>query len=826
MISRRAAWWNAIAVFAAAWISAVAGAQPVRTRILDHLDIEEFDDAWEVRIAFTNPVRYLRHAPQRSGRDVTVQLENIAVPRVDIVPSLERESLRPAPGANVPLSEVVYEGAPDVGPTLELHFARMADFEVRQGEDFRSLVVVIHKLRTTSGRAGTARPGPTGGPGVVVDLRDGWAVQLQAARADAPLPEIPALPLLQRNRVYTTTFIQDGVVWRRLRVGFFASEADARAALVELQPLFPDAWVAAVARGERVASEAGAIPVPRAGPPPSGAASAVATLSPEDRALLADLMRQGRDAMTAGDVELATRLFTKVLTYPENEQSREAKELLGLARQRRGQLAHAKAEYEEYLERYPEGEGAERVRQRLQAMLTARKEPEESLRPARSEGPSWTLSGFGSLSSYYRRAELLTGPVGAQLQDSSSLTDVNVTGRARRGDLDVTVRAGAQYRYDLMGNDPLDEGLRVGTLFVQGSQRAMGLRGTLGRQSANSGGVLGRFDGLSASYTLGEASFAPGWQLGVVAGFPVDFTRQARIDTSRRFAGLSLGTPRLFDAVDGEIWGIGQLAGGSLDRAAVGGELRYAQEGRNAVGFVDYDVYFGSLNTALLIGNWSLLPSTDLNFTLDYRNTPVLSTSNALLGQPVDDLDALGLRFSGGEIKALAVDRTPVSKTATLGATHRLTDRFQINADATVTEFDGTPASGGVQAILGTGLTYLYDAQFIANGIFLENDVMILGLRASDGRDLDTYGVTLNTRIPFGRGLRLSPRISVDYLSNRQATNFFSVRPVLRLDWRLWQLSFSAEGGWEWLDRPKTDAAGSGGQNGYYVDVGVRFDFD
>lgn len=32
--------------------------------------------------------------------------------------------------------------------------------------------------------------------------------------------------------------------------------------------------------------------------------------------------------------------------------------MLGLARERNGQLAHAKAEYEEYLREYPNGEGA------------------------------------------------------------------------------------------------------------------------------------------------------------------------------------------------------------------------------------------------------------------------------------------------------------------------------------------------------------------------------------------------------------------------------------------------------------------------------------
>ena len=42
--------------------------------------------------------------------------------------------------------------------------------------------------------------------------------------------------------------------------------------------------------------------------------------------------------------------------------------MLGIARERNGQMAHAKAEYEEYLRRYPEGPAADRIRSRLKAI--------------------------------------------------------------------------------------------------------------------------------------------------------------------------------------------------------------------------------------------------------------------------------------------------------------------------------------------------------------------------------------------------------------------------------------------------------------------------
>lgn len=793
-------------------------AQPVRTRILDHLEIRESLDSWEVTIAFSNAIRYLRHSPAERGRDLHIQLENIAVSRIDRIPSLQRESLNAPADTSAPIEEVVYDGDPEVGPSLGVRFTRSVEFDVRQGEDFRSLVVVIRKDGTgRSGRPDTS-PAQEARPernDVVVDLRDPYAIQLHVALEGEPLPEIPDLEIIRRSRLYATTFLRDGEIWRRLRLGFFPTRSEARAARAELEPYFPDAWIATVGPGEHVASAAALVtkPLSRAEevPSPSG-------LPAETRTEIEAWIERGRDAMTAGDVALAIRILTKVLSYPEHAYSREARELLGLARERNGQLAHAKAEYEEYLVLYPEGEGSDRVRQRLAAMLTAAKAAPEPLRTAESRASEWDFSGFGSLGASYRRGELLGSPDGGRIEDSSTLVDINFTGRARRRGFDIEMRAAGQHRYDLVESGRLDEGLRMSTLFAASSIREYGLAGTLGRQSANSGGVLGRFDGLKLSYARPS-----GWQYGLVGGFPVDFSRSLRVDTGHYFAGASVDTPRLFDSFRGELWAIGQMAGGIMDRAAVGAELRYAEEGRNVVGFVDYDVYFGSLNTALLLGNWPLRDDTDLNFTLDYRNSPVLTKSNALLGQTAETLGDLRFDVPRDQHNLVARDRTPRSKTATLGMTHRLTPRYQISGDVTVTELDGTPASAGLTAIEGTGIQFLYNAQLIGTTLLTEGDAGILGLRVIDARDFETYGVSLSSRVPIGRTLRINPRVTVDYRLNHLAADFISVRPNLRVDWRLWKFTLSADAGFEWRDRFGGPLASE--EYGYFAEVGIRFDY-
>ena len=86
--------------------------------------------------------------------------------------------------------------------------------------------------------------------------------------------------------------------------------------------------------------------------------------------------------MDAHDYPTAIALLTKLQRQPEYPDRARAQELLGLARERAGQLAHAKAEYEEYLRRYPQGEAAERVAFRLRILRAA----EAKARTGRSAG--------------------------------------------------------------------------------------------------------------------------------------------------------------------------------------------------------------------------------------------------------------------------------------------------------------------------------------------------------------------------------------------------------------------------------------------------------
>ncbi len=84
-----------------------------------------------------------------------------------------------------------------------------------------------------------------------------YVINLESTPRPADLSSVPELPGSEHYRLYTTQFEKDGQTWHRLRLGFFASERDARQALEAVRALYPQAWIAKVSPGEaEVAAQA------------------------------------------------------------------------------------------------------------------------------------------------------------------------------------------------------------------------------------------------------------------------------------------------------------------------------------------------------------------------------------------------------------------------------------------------------------------------------------------------------------------------------------------------------------------------------------------
>jgi hypothetical protein len=226
-----------------------------------------------------------------------------------------------------------------------------------------------------------------------------------------------------------------------------------------------------------------------------------------------------------------------------------------------------------------------------------------------------------------------------------------------------------------------------------------------------------------------------------------------------------------------------------------------------------------------LLGNWTAADRTTVNLLLDYRNSPILTTSNALQGQTALTIEELLAIYTEQEIFDLALDRTADSKLATLGVTHPLTGRLQVSGDVTVSNLSDTPASGGVAAVPGTDNEYFYSLQLIGSDLLKPGDLTVLGLRLGNATTTDIASVSLNTRYPVTNDFRVNPRMRIDYRRNLvDDTEQFIYRPSARLTWNV-KRSFrlEAEFGGELSDRELV--TGSTATNSYFVNLGYRADF-
>lgn len=540
---------------------------------------------------------------------------------------------------------------------------------------------------------------------------------------------------------------------------------------------------------------------------------------------IAKTMSDARSALERGDNEAAIRLLTKVLAGQGNEKARpEALEMLGLARERNRQVAHAKAEYEEYLRLYPDGEGAGRVKQRLAGLLTAASKPRARLRePSRSasgDGSGGEFFYHGSLSQAVRRdQDISSDVVGDGVNEFDMDTDVDTTFGYADEDVSVSVRGNGGYVLDLSKNTSNSEG-RLSTLYLEIGDPHHDYYTRVGRQTRSSDGVLGRFDGALVS-----AQIIDEVRVNIIGGLPVDSSRDISINSNRYFGAVGLDLGPIFDDWHANIYAIEQQTEGILDRQAVGGELRFAQSDMTVFSLVDYDVSFSKVNIALISGNYFFPDQSTFNFSVDYRASPILTTSSALQGQPVTSMKDLLALNTEDAVRQLALDRTATMSSASIGASHPFSDQLQVSVDAMVTDISGTVASGGVDATPRTGMEYYYGIQLTGTGLFALEDIAALGLRYADQDQFNRMTADLNTRYSVGSYWKINPRLRTDYKWNdNDAGNETTVKPSVRTNYRAfdnWDLELELGGEWRKTETTIT----TDDHLGYFAYMTYRLDY-
>ena len=749
----------AAAALAAALATSLAYAQIGTAgpgRLVDIVEVTDHDEQVDVTVQFNCSVRYITHLPASEGSEIRVQLQPF--PDCGVAPGVPVASeIPPLSGGGGIIAAVRVDSDVPGQITLVFDLARSEQFVIAQGVDPRGLRLRLIRPVSRKGQVLLSQP---------TDTVNNFAINLDSQ----PKPFDPAVVEHAHQLLQAPAFISEVVVegqkWYRLRIGPIERRTEADRLLEKALTEYPRAWLAigddAVTSDPNAASADTLPPVGRMGSDPA-----------LDPGTLKTMLAQVKSAMAGRDYPTAIRLLTKLQRQPEFPDRARVQELLGLARERSGQLAHAKAEYEESLRRYPQGEAAERVALRLR-----------TLRAATAKAQGGSLSGenarqwqfTGGVSQLFRydgtRVDNNTPPgnvpPGSTILPNSTQTttedalfnDVDLLVRRRGDQVDWMGRLSAGYSKSF-DQQSVGNQRRISIASIEFVDRSLGLLGRFGRQTRNQDGVLGTFDGLFVSY-----QWRPSWGVNVTAGYPVEET-DAGVRTNRRFETIAIAYSPPGAHWDASVFAAIQEYDGIRDRQATGFEARYLASHASLVAVVDYDTFYHSLNTGSILGTVMLPARWNLSFDAERRNSPVLSTRNALIGQPATTLAELATMIQQAGLPSQTIyqwarDRTPYTTDYSITATRPLGQRLQFSATAAVSQTSATPASGAVDAQPGSGTEVTYQAQLYGSSLWFPGDFSVASLTYANTETGKVETASASARFPLVGAWRIGPRLSVD----------------------------------------------------------------
>ncbi|MCP4994979.1 MAG: hypothetical protein GY934_14520, partial [Gammaproteobacteria bacterium] len=744
--------------------------------VMDHIERKLGTEKNEITIIFNVPVRYISHLTNSSNNEVAIRVQPVITPGQEEDFLGQEQTLGWKPSAEIPMERVTFQGRLIGNSNLLLSFsAPIGSYSIRQKSGFFSMTIVLNKEKQvesivvdqptgeetgvpeTSLTPSQPLPIPSSKTRVPVDETGKFVINLLSQRTPIDFGKVPPVPIPPGLHLYTTEATVDDKKWYRLRIGFIKTKQEATRINKEIRHFYSASWVDIASNSEKEQFIDGFTDKDKT--PPARLPKQDFT-PPSDRQTT--IIAKAREIMKAGDYPKAVLYLTALLDGEESVYSQEARELLGLARERNGQIAHAKAEYRKYLEEYPEGEDAERVKQRLTGLITAAQKPKTPLRKqtriVREEEASWDV--YGDFSQIYRSVGI-DSDFTDELTTQELANNLNLTARRRSSDSETRFQMTTSYDYDILNNGA-DDNTSLSDAYLDYDSLNGGYFGRIGRQRLRSSGLLGRFDGAVAGYRITTDHSAQ-----IYAGFPVESSNDMFIQEDKVFIGANYEMLALYDQVDVTLFAVEQQNEGMVDRRILGLETRYFDEKRSFYALMDYDIFHNELATFLVQTNFSLEDASSIYVNFDYRNSPALATSNALLEQTATTLDELSNSFSDEEIYQLAKDRTAQSRVLSVGGTKILPNEIQLSGDITYSHTSGTSASGGVTATESTGNEFFYTFQVLKNNLLKNGDIGIFNLRYADAKTTDTIAMTVNSRYPITSLWRVSPKLLLSYRKNK-----------------------------------------------------------
>ena len=825
--------------------AALTVAGEVHAQALDEVRLVADGPDAVLQIRLNVRVQYQRHAPLDASDLLEIYFQILggdeALTR-PIEESMAVAARDPAPGARVLYP--VQTGLPVKKIVVRLD--RKLAFRVRAGKSNQLIEVIF------PGQAPKGSPGAPDAQAVAPPVveHDRYAISLQTV----PLSEqgnIRAIPArLQDYAVFGSQEVRNGVPVYELVLGYFDSQEAAQKVLDSIAGDFPGASVFDVVKRKEANLESAAQfpqapePPPPAETTPSAAAAAAAALAAAPDTDLdkqgASLMAKSRAALIAGNNAEAINTLNQLLLLPPNKFSQDAQELVGLARERSGDLAQARKEYELYLKLFPTGEGATRVRQRLATMAPPEQATTVAAKPPEKHEPQ--LTAGGSISQYYYggkqsvQTTFLNVPVTVNQQtitnntQSSIVSTVDLNGRYKTDTTDTRVVFRDSDQYSLI-SATVPSLNRLDAAYVDYRDSAHGLGAKVGVQSGVTGGLVGRFLGASVSYDL-----APKLRVNAVVGQPLH--QDQFVEANQLFEGISLDAQNF-----AEHWGasgflINQTADSVVDRRAVGGELRYFDEQKTLYSLVDYDVQFATLNAATLQGTYQFADQTSVSLLLDDRKAPTLETTNGLLQT---GCTSYAQYFAGTcahstppytveVLRADALATTANSHQFAFDVSHPFGKNWQASADLRVTSVGALPTvvinNQTFQGTSATGNVFGATLQATGSNLYSKRDINVFSLTKLHSATLDgTQLAYSNLNTVLDNRLSLEPNLSLYWETDTSGQRLFRISPSFRSSYKLTR-RMSIEGTVA-LERSRNEgpAQNDTTSNVFYY-LGYRFDLN
>lgn len=766
--------------------------------IADLRNVEVFGEPDEptqrVEVTFTAPLKLVGRLPSESDKVVVLQLESESA---QAYAGWSSSSIQIDEEDN-DVASVSLTGNHSKGLELTIIFRTEGFVEVLPQYTSNHVLLTIGRAKASEKRLALS-----------TEEDNLYAVTLESRKRSLPsLQDIPR-SFASTYKIYVVPYTNDqGTAWQRLRIGVFATKAEAQQVMAQLSGIYADAFVSNISEAEaefadnyrlnpQVALERAQISAPELDIDNKPVRTQIRAVTPSnindellDEVAVTDwveptaaekdewqlLLEKADLAFSKQDYSAAIPVYTKIVQQARGGVQQQALEKLGMSRELNIQIAHAKRNYEDYLERYPGTDGAERVRQRLAALLALTERPANQLRNAKKPrtNPKWQT--FAYLSQYYRRHELEINDTDTVALDGI-FTNANLNARRTGGAVDQEVRLSLAYLHDF--TDRLDDkDVQFSSAYWDAYVKNYKTGARIGRQTKYSAGVIGRFDGLTLRHDLTDQ-----YQVGVVAGYLLDSSFDSP-STDRPFYGV-FGEYR---SNSGKLtlspYAIEQRIDGMTDRRAIGFQTQWVGESSMVWTNVDYDVYHSSLNNLMALVNFGIGKKSAYSFSFDQRKSPYLTTRNALIGQPFTELTELELALIDLELKDLASDRTATTKSARASWNRTLNDRWQFSTDVIFSDTSSTDTSANVTGYAARDDIY-YSMQLRANNPYGEGSYSSMLMRYSDSDTAATTTLFWNNRFRLGERFWVYPRLRLSFRefkeSNQEQTSYV---PSVRLDFR------------------------------------------